>query len=69
MHLNIHSYTAGRTAIRERRSIGMDMKELWEGTCRLLKEELNSVSYQTWISGNLTPVRLENDTLTLCLAM
>ena len=47
----------------------MDMKELWEGTCRLLKEELNSVSYQTWISGNLTPVRLENDTLTLCLAM
>ena len=43
----------------------MDMKELWEGACELLKSEINPVSYKTWIETNLTPVRLDNDVLTL----
>ena len=47
----------------------MDMIELWERTCALLRSDMNDVSYRTWIEGNLTPVRLENDTLTLRIAM
>ena len=47
----------------------MDMIELWERTCELLKSDMNDVSYRTWIEGNLVPVRLENDTLTLRIAM
>ena len=47
----------------------MDMKELWDKTCQLLQDDINRVSYETWIERNLTPVRLENDTLTLQIAM
>ena len=43
----------------------MDMKQLWDSTCELLKSEINPVSYNTWIETNLTPVKLENDVLTL----
>lgn len=43
----------------------MDMKELWNGACELLKAEINPVSYKTWIETNLTPVKLENDVMTL----
>lgn len=43
----------------------MSMKELWDGACALLKAEINPVSYKTWIETNLTPVKLENDVLTL----
>ena len=43
----------------------MDMKQLWDGACELLKSEINPVSYNTWIETNLTPVKLENDVLTL----
>jgi len=43
----------------------MDMKELWDSACELLKTEINPVSYKTWIETNLTPVKLENDVLTL----
>lgn len=43
----------------------MDMKELWEKACELLKTEMNPVSYKTWIGDNLTPVALEGDTLVL----
>ena len=43
----------------------MDMKQLWDGACELLKSEINPVSYNTWIENNLTPVKLENDVLTL----
>lgn len=47
----------------------MDMKELWDSACELLKGEVNPVSYQTWIENNLTPVKLENDVLTLRIGM
>ncbi len=47
----------------------MDMKELWDSACELLKSEINPVSYQTWIENNLTPVKLENDVLTLRIGM
>ena len=43
----------------------MDMKQLWDSACELLKSEINPVSYNTWIETNLTPVKLENDVLTL----
>ncbi len=43
----------------------MSMKELWDGACELLKAEINPVSYKTWIETNLTPVKLENDVMTL----
>lgn len=43
----------------------MDMKELWERTCELLRADMNNVSFRTWIAENLIPVRLENDTLIL----
>lgn len=47
----------------------MDMQGLWQSTCELLKSTMNHVSYQTWIESNLTPVKLENNTLTLQIAM
>ena len=47
----------------------MDMKDLWDGACELLKSEINPVSYKTWIETNLTPVKLENDVLTLRIAI
>jgi len=47
----------------------MDMKELWDKVCELLKAEMNAVTYKTWIETNLTPVKLENDTLTLRITM
>ena len=47
----------------------MDIKELWEKTCELLKAEMNMVSYQTWIESNLTPQSLEGDVLMLIASM
>lgn len=44
----------------------MDMKELWEKACVLLKGEMNEVSYNTWIQTSLSPLSLEGDSMTLC---
>ena len=44
----------------------MDMAELWEKACMLLKGEMNEISYNTWIQSSLKPLSLEGDCLTLC---
>ena len=44
----------------------MDMTELWEKACMLLKGEMNEISYNTWIQSSLKPLTLEGDCLTLC---
>lgn len=33
----------------------MNANELWKSTCKILKDELNSVSYETWIVSALKP--------------
>ena len=47
----------------------MDMRELWNQACELMKAEMNRVSFKTWIGDNLTPERLEDDKLLLRVAM
>ena len=51
----------------------MDEKELWARSCSLLKEEMNQISYKTFIEDNLSPVRIlkrpEGDILVLRIAM
>ena len=44
----------------------MNMTELWEKACVLLKGEMNEVSYNTWIQTSLSPLAFENDNMTLC---
>ena len=44
----------------------MDMSELWEKACMLLKGEMNEISYNTWIQSSLKPLALEGDTMVLC---
>ena len=43
----------------------MNAEELWESTCRILKEELPNVAYITWIEGGLKPYALINDVFLL----
>ena len=43
----------------------MNVEELWESTCEILKQEIPSVSYNTWIEGALRPKTLAGDTLLL----
>nr|MBR4280500.1 chromosomal replication initiator protein DnaA [Clostridia bacterium] len=47
----------------------MDMKEIWERACALLKAEMNHVVYNTWIANNLTVTELDGDTLVLRITM
>ncbi len=47
----------------------MDGNELWEKACVLMRQEMNHVTYSTFIEGNLTPVKLEDDVLILRIAM
>ncbi|MBQ1860281.1 MAG: chromosomal replication initiator protein DnaA [Clostridia bacterium] len=47
----------------------MDGNELWEKACTLMRQEMNHVTYSTFIEGNLTPVKLEDDVLILRIAM
>ena len=47
----------------------MDGNELWEKACALMRKEMNHVTYSTFIEGNLTPVRMEDDVLILRIAM
>ena len=42
---------------------------MWEKACALMRQEMNHVTYSTFIEGNLTPVKLEDDVLILRIAM
>ena len=41
----------------------MNVAEIWEKACRLLQEEMNEVSYKTWIASSLKPLEIENNCL------
>lgn len=43
----------------------INAEELWKSTCRILKDELNSVSYETWIVSALKPYAVIGKTLML----
>ncbi len=43
----------------------MNAEELWSGTCKLLKQEMVRVSYDTWIATPLKPYAQEGDVLLL----
>ena len=47
----------------------MDKETLWEQTCALLVQNMNYVSYTTWVDDNMAPVVLEGNTLTLSVKM
>ncbi|MDO5435944.1 MAG: chromosomal replication initiator protein DnaA [Clostridia bacterium] len=47
----------------------MEMEVLWEQACALMKEEMNPISYNTWIEGNLEPVQLDQDVISLEIGM
>ena len=47
----------------------MNMESLWEQTCALLSREMNFVSYNTWVDGNMVPGLLEDDTLFIMVKM
>ena len=43
----------------------MNVEQLWESACQILKEEMADISYTTWIRGGLKPYALRNDVLLL----
>ncbi len=47
----------------------MNMETLWERTCALLSQDMNYVSYSTWIEGNMVPGLLEEDSLLVGVKM
>ena len=47
----------------------MDMNQLWESTCSLLKNRVSTVAYNYLIAGNLFPVEVTEDRLILSIAM
>ena len=47
----------------------MNMESLWEKTCALLTQDMNYVSYSTWVEGNMYPFRLEEDRLYIGVKM
>ncbi len=47
----------------------MNMDSLWNTTCALLMQNMAFVSYNTWVDGNLAPVELNGDTLTLSVTL
>ncbi len=47
----------------------MNMDSLWNTTCALLMQNMAFVSYNTWVDGNLAPVELSGDTLTLSVTL
>jgi len=58
-----------RRALRRAEERMMDVKELWAQACELLKQEMNTVSYRTWIGDNLTAEKLDGNTLLLRVAL
>lgn len=47
----------------------MNIESLWEQTCALLSRDMPYVSYSTWVEGNMIPVMLEDDTLSVVVKM
>ena len=47
----------------------MDLESLWEKTCALLVQQMNYVSYTTWVEDNMAPVALEDDTVVISSKM
>ncbi|MBE5788031.1 MAG: chromosomal replication initiator protein DnaA [Clostridiales bacterium] len=47
----------------------MDMESLWEKTCSLLTQDMNYISYTTWVDDNMYPVGLESDRMLICVKM
>ena len=47
----------------------METEQLWEKVCALLMRDMNRVSYNTWIEGNLAPVDQEGDKMFLIITM
>ncbi|MBO7663011.1 MAG: chromosomal replication initiator protein DnaA [Clostridia bacterium] len=47
----------------------MDMESLWEKTCSLLTQDMNYISYTTWVDDNMYPAALENDRMLICVKM
>ena len=47
----------------------MNMETLWDQTCELLKQEMSSIAYITWVNGNLTPVQIDGDRLIVRVTM
>ena len=45
------------------------MDSLWEETCSLLRDNMSEISYRTWVLDNLTPARLDGDTLYVVVTM
>ena len=43
----------------------MNMEQLWESACQILKEEMADISYTTWVRGGLKPYALLSDVLLL----
>ena len=49
--------------------MGLDLESLWKNTCELLKSQMNYVSYSTWVDENMTPVKLEGNTVVISCKM
>ena len=47
----------------------MNIESLWEQTCTLLSRDMPYVSYSTWVEGNMVPVLLQDDTLSVVVKM
>ena len=43
----------------------MELNEMWERSCTLLRSEVSGIAFEPLISGNLTPVALEDNTLVM----
>ncbi len=47
----------------------MNMETLWDNTCALLSQEMNYISFSTWIEGNMIPGMIEDNTLYIAVKM
>ena len=47
----------------------MNMEALWEQTCALLTQDMNYVSYNTWVDGNMYPAKLDGGRLFIVVKM
>ncbi len=47
----------------------MELNAIWERVCALLKSEINSITYDSLIAGNLYPAAMEDNTLYLRIGM
>ena len=47
----------------------MNMGALWEQTCSMLSQDMNYVSYNTWVEGNMFPGLIEDDTMFISVKM